>query len=661
MSDPSASPPQTPPATPATTKQAPGVRSARQSPAQNITLQTGDVIGGKFIVGRYLGSSTGTVSYLCKDSKRDRDTVIKVFDVSIMPAPVQEQLNQDVPKAAKLSHRNITSLYGMGQVDASQIFVAMEYIKGPSLARLIAQRREAGHRSNLRDVFTIIAHLTHTLERIHAAGMSHGVVTPYNLSLSRRGTLKLSNLVFGWALAAALAPREEGPFHDSIYVAPEVVRDPMALNAASDVYSVAMLTVEMLSERGLPNNRAGARSAVAGVLSEYPPKLTQLLLRALSQDPSQRPDSPAVIREILLETARAEGVRLGHPPEEGELPVEPAVEPEESSEAEEEDLFDIPGPEAASDHGSAFGDFVFEEEDEEEGRFLIQKDGLDYGPFTEEQVLEQLRADEIDESTQILDRITQQRTRLDASPAFEVAVAEYIPVREERRRKEAEARAELQRKVKKGGVAVFVVGIAAGLVVLAGMIYVVATQPEPKPLPMDRAFASLDYKLLPPPKEFTTVAVADDVMQSIFNPKASDAEIAKQLKRYNKKRGKRRAKKPTQGKNAGVGDNVTEVNMAGGAGSNKILSDGDVNEVILGKGGTLRRCVMKEFQSNPDFKGVTVQFFIRPSGTTGGVKIKEAQYASKPVGRCLVSRFRAMKFPEHGGFNKGVVFPLKVQ
>ena len=91
------------------------------------------------------------------------------------------------------------------------------------------------------------------------------------------------------------------------------------------------------------------------------------------------------------------------------------------------------------------------------------------------------------------------------------------------------------------------------------------------------------------------------------------------------------------------------------------MDDGEVNEVILGQWGSLRRCVMKEFQTNPNFKGVTVQFFIRPSGTTGGVKIKEGQYASKPVGQCLVSRFRSMKFPSHGGFNKGVTFPLLVQ
>ena len=76
---------------------------------------------------------------------------------------------------------------------------------------------------------------------------------------------------------------------------------------------------------------------------------------------------------------------------------------------------------------------------------------------------------------------------------------------------------------------------------------------------------------------------------------------------------------------------------------------------------SLRRCVQQEMSSNPNFKGLSVQFFIRPTGTTGGVKIKEGALGDRPVGRCMVSRFRLMKFPEHGGFNRGVTFPLMVQ
>lgn len=649
-----------PPIPAAIAKQAPGVRSAKQAPVGGTTLQTGDVIGGKFVVSRYLGSSDGAVSYMCRDEKRERDCVIKVIDVSTMPAVIQKHLNEEVPRAARLQHRNLTSLYGMGQVDATHIFVAMEYVHGNSLARVLTQRRELGRMLSMRDIFTVLAHLVNTVEQIHAAGLVHAVLTPYNISLSRRGVVKVSNLVFGRATSAAMLPLGLGPFTDSVYVAPEVSRDPTSASPASDVYSIAMICVELISRKGLPGERNAAAAEVSGSLSSYPTRFKQLILRSISSDPAKRPETPAMLRDMFEEIAREKGVKLGLPPGEGELPIEPAVPPEveHSSDAEDVDLFDLPGLDAPSHQG--FGGIVFEEEEEEDGRYLVQKGGLDYGPFTEAQVLEQLYADEISESTQILDRISQERVRLEDVPAFSAPVAEYIPRREARKQAEADARAELQRKVKKGGVAVFVVGIAAGLVVLAGMIYVVATQPDPMPLPMDRAFASLDFKLLPPPKEFETVAVDKGVLQSIFNPEASEAEIEKQIKKLRKRRTAKKGPKTTS---AGSADdeNITEVNMAGSGGSQNILSDGEVNEVILGKWGSLRRCVMKEFQSNPNFKGVTVQFFIRPSGTTGGVKIQEGQYAGKPVGQCLVSRFRSMKFPAHGGFNKGVTFPLLVQ
>lgn len=150
-------------------------------------------------------------------------------------------------------------------------------------------------------------------------------------------------------------------------------------------------------------------------------------------------------------------------------------------------------------------------------------------------------------------------------------------------------------------------------------------------------------------------------MQSIFNPEASEEEIARQIKKIRKKRKSTNAATASKMGTDPEEENVTDVDMTDDTTGGKILSDEEVNEVILAQWGSLRRCVMKEFRTNPGFKGVTVKFFIRPSGTTGGVQIKESQYADKSVGSCLVSRFRSMRFPKHSGFNKGVVFPLQVQ
>ena len=654
------------PPLPALARQAPGVKDAGQ--ARESALGTGDLIGGKFLVSRVLGSSDGATNYLCRDQSRDRDVVLKLIPAKQMRPEQQQRLAEDVKLSAKLgSHRNLTSVYGMGQTPEGQIFVVQEFVDGASLSRLIAERRERKQKLSMRDVFTVLAHLAYVLEVVHKH-MAHGVLTPYNVYVTSKGSIKLTNLAFGHAASLMLHEQGKGAYHDSIYIAPELARDPHALTPRADIYSLAMIAIELLKPDGLPADRQLASRAVSAVMAEYPPRLTQMLLTALDIDPDKRPTLVEFL-QIFEDTARAMGATLGHPPTPDELPIEPAVAPESLAQMaaaqkaakakapaeDEDDIFNIPLQ--SPDRSTSFG--VVSDQSGQEARYLVQKDGLDYGPFTVDQVLEQLRKDEIDERTQVLDRFTQDRVALIEVPDFTEAVKAYIPEREERRRREAAARAELQRKVKKGGLTVFYIGIVAGLFVLAGMIYVVVNQPDPEPLPMDKAFASLDFKLLPPPKDFQTVAVDSSLMKSIFDPKASEEEIANKLKALKKKR---RAQGSGSGKAGGAEDeNVTEIDMSAGAKDGRILSDGEINEIIMVNFGSLRRCIVKELGSNPGFKRITIQFFVRPSGTTGGVKVLEANLADKEVGRCVIDRFRQMKFPAHSGFNKGVTFPIQVQ
>jgi len=259
----------------------------------------------------------------------------------------------------------------------------------------------------------------------------------------------------------------------------------------------------------------------------------------------------------------------------------------------------------------------------------------------------------------VLDRVTQKRVPLVEMERFKKDVNAYIPKREERRRIEAAQRAELQRKVKKGGVVGLVVSIVVGLSTLITMAVLYVLQPDPEKLPMERAFASLDYKFMPPPKDFQTLAVDTGLLNSLFNPKASEEEIEKALKTRTKtRRPTASGKRPTRAED---GTEVQELDFASEGGSQHILTDQDVNDVILSNFGGLRSCVIKEIQDDPRFKGVTVQFFIRPTGTTGGVKIKEERYRDRPVAECLTTRFRGMKFPAHAGLNRGVEFPLLVQ
>lgn len=625
---------------------APGVFGAKELPKGQAVAQlaTGDVVGGRFEVQRYLGASGGGISYLCIDQGNQQEVVIKVL---AMPAPSKakfDDMYEQVRVASLISHKNLTKIVGMGRTPGGEAFVAMEFVKGATLSSIIAEKRQEAGALSLRDTFTIIAHLCNALEPVHAR-MTHGVLTPYNVYVEKRGVVRIGNLAFGKLAAEMLLERGEGPYVDSIYIAPEIAEAPELLSSAADIYSLGILTAEMLSPGGLANDRDEARVQIAQLLASYPPALTQLVMRAIGEDLTARPKDVATFRDTLQKIAESTGVRLTGAPPPGGLMIEPAIAEAEA----EDDIFAIP-------ELSGVGADPSEASNE---RYLVQRAGLDYGPFAAEAVLEQLYKDEIDEFSPVLDRVTQDRRPLGEIDRFKKEVQAYIPKREERRRIEAEQRAKRQEQIKKGGLGLLYSGIAGGVVVLGIMLTLYLLQPAPEPIPMDRAFASLDYKFMPPPKDFQAVAVDASLLNSLFNPQASEEEIAKVLAAKRKK-GPKRGNSARKGSGDDGNTDVQELDMSG-SGSEHILTDEDVNEVIMANFGGLRTCILEELKSDSRFKGVTVQFFVRPSGTTGGVKIKEEKYRDREVAECLTSRFRSMKFPDHGGLNRGVTFPLLVQ
>lgn len=631
---------------------APGVFSYKNAPDEQTTsLSTGDVVGGRFKVERYLGASGGGVSYLSKDGKTSKPAVIKVLTMPFPGDQKVKELSAFIRKASSIRHPNLTRLLGMGLTEGQEIFVALEFIRGATISNILRKKREAGGRANLFEMFTILAHVCDSLSMIHDGGMTHGVLTPYNVYLDTAGKVRVGNFGFGSMAAEYQFTMQRGPYVDSIYVAPEVPEAPELISSAADIYSLGMLAAEMLSPNGLPDNRDEAKAEAIMMLSKYPAALSKLFAQSLGEDLAARPKNAKSFRDALYRAVGEAGMNLHLPPPRGTLPIEPAVE--QSEVHVEENLFDIP----------ELAGLGIESSDPSAERYLVQKNGLDYGPFDKEQILAQLYKDEIDENTLVLDRITTHRVELGKIDVFVKEVKTYIPKRVARLKKEAAQRAKLERQVKQAGKGTLIIAILAMFVIGSAQLFYVLTRPEPLPLPMKNAFAEMNYKFLPPPKEFTAVAVDADILKDIFNPKASDAEIARVLKKRRKGqkakgksiRNKKRNPKNNEDENENNG--VVEIDMSAGNGSEHILDDVEINNIILSKFGGLRSCVMKELKVNRKFTGATIKFFIRPSGTVGGVKVR-GKYKGSNVGGCLKSKFRRMKFPEHGGFNRGVTYPL---
>jgi serine/threonine protein kinase len=614
------------------------VRGSREAPDQQVKLQEGDVVGGAFQVERYLGASSGGVSYLGRVQDEDRRVVIKVLS---MPYPGDETysaMRDRIRQAGEIQHRNLTRIHGMGRTEEGDIFVVLDYIDGETLSSIVTDRREANRPLDLVEVFHTIAHVCEALEAVHTR-TAHGVLTPYNVYIARDQILKVGNLGFGRIVAKYLYQRDEGPFVESAYVPPEVRMSPDQLSPAADIYSLGMLTADMLSPHGLPADPQSARQYGRQALKDQPPSVLELVKSALSDVPGKRPDSAASYRDRLKQSL--ERTDAGLYDGDYTLPIESAVEPNQQH--DDDDLFDIGASQPAN---------------ESEERYLVRRDGLDYGPYTKSEVLDQLYDDEIDEHTSIQDRVTQSRQPLGEIEAFADEVAEYVPKRDERLRKERERRERIKKTAKQGGIAVLGAAVAAGVVLLGIMLYYYFNRPDPEPLPVGKAFASLDYKFSPPPSDFQTVSVDDDVLQGIFNPEASGEVIRKRLASAGS--GSTAGGTPSGG--GGSDDGVSTVDMSEGTKETSTLSDQQIYDIILSDFSSLRSCIQAQLDRERGFDGVHVKFFIRPSGTTGGVEIQESGYRDTKVGRCLVRQFRQMKFPASSAVSKrGVTFPLTVQ
>ena len=116
--------------------------------------------------------------------------------------------------ASALNHPHIITIYDIGQ-DSGVDFIAMEYLAGQSLARLI-ERAEL----KIGDALKYAGQIADALASAHAAGIVHRDIKPANIMVSERGSTKV--LDFGLAkLTEAIRVEPTGEHGTTKTVGPE--------------------------------------------------------------------------------------------------------------------------------------------------------------------------------------------------------------------------------------------------------------------------------------------------------------------------------------------------------------------------------------------------------------------------------------------------------
>ncbi len=266
-----------------------------------------------------LGRGAMGVTYLATDPSLRIRVALKV----ITPARTDDTAAQalflrEARAAARVRHSNVASVLFLSE-EPGRIYYAMEFIAGESLRAWLARSGPPEPRLAL----AIAEQIARGLEAIHAEGIIHRDLKPSNVMLlpSPRapGTGSESALPPAWqvkiidfGLARPVAGPDEsvgtiGFRGTAAYASPEQCAERTDLDGRADLYALGCILFEMLA--GGPLFKARTQREMADLHLDQPPPLEriahapaplrEIVARLLAKRPSDRPESAALVGEML--------------------------------------------------------------------------------------------------------------------------------------------------------------------------------------------------------------------------------------------------------------------------------------------------------------------------------------------------------------------------
>jgi serine/threonine protein kinase/dienelactone hydrolase len=255
-------------------------------------LPFGTVLADKFKIIEVIGRGGMGIVYKAEDLKLKRHVALKFLPSELIrDEEAKERFVLEAQAAAALSHPNICTIHEIVE-EKDESFIAMEYIEGQSLSKLIKEGS-----LELDKILEIAIQIVEGLEEAHKKSIVHRDIKSANIMVTDRGQAKIMDFGLAKVKGGTLLTREGTTLGTVAYMSPEQARGE-EVGHQSDIWSFGVVLYAMLSGQ-LPFK--GDREAsilysvvheepklIKTVKSDIPVEMEKVVGRALKKNPDSR-------------------------------------------------------------------------------------------------------------------------------------------------------------------------------------------------------------------------------------------------------------------------------------------------------------------------------------------------------------------------------------